>query len=158
MATNPCPCEPKEITEADNLTYNDLLANIYCALNSIACAIIAFTKQRCIDLLDPIPYDAGDIEGDFEFNRDNSLRQKANVVGDVNLLPPTNGREGHILKLSLTAIGADRALTLDSDILIPSDSGITFPKTLDENNLYILMFEYNGTKWMLQTFVGGYAV
>jgi hypothetical protein len=54
----------------------------------------------------------------------------------------------------ITPSGAqDLSLT---DIVVPSDSAITFPKTLNDGELYIVQITYSGSFWMLTSLVGGY--
>lgn len=48
-------------------------------------------------------------------------------------------------------------LNLNVSIKRPSDSGLTFPKTLTANELYIVVLRWNGSAWMLVSLVGGYA-
>jgi len=48
-------------------------------------------------------------------------------------------------------------LSFNASIKIPSDSGLTLPKTLTANELYIVVLRWNGTAWMLVSLVGGYA-
>ena len=48
-------------------------------------------------------------------------------------------------------------LSLNASIKIPSDSGLTLPKALTANELYIVVLRWNGTAWMLVSLVGGYA-
>lgn len=42
-----------------------------------------------------------------------------------------------------------------SGISIPSDSGISLPKTLTDGNLYVVQIIWSGTIWMLVTVIGG---
>lgn len=48
-------------------------------------------------------------------------------------------------------------LNLNASIKIPSDSGLTLPKALTANELYIVVLRWNGSAWMLVSLVGGYA-
>ena len=43
-----------------------------------------------------------------------------------------------------------------SSIVVPSDSAITFPKTLTGGKLYVVQITYSGSFWMLTSLVGGY--
>jgi hypothetical protein len=54
----------------------------------------------------------------------------------------------------ITPSGA-QDLTL-TDIVVPTDSAITFPKTLNDGELYIVQITYSGSFWMLTSLVGGY--
>lgn len=47
-------------------------------------------------------------------------------------------------------------LTLAAGILTASDSGTIFPKTLDQDKLYIVQLIWGANGWMLATLVGGY--
>ena len=62
---------------------------------------------------------------------------------------------GDRAKFYILASGADRDLTLAAGIRIPSDSGISFPKTLASGKTYIVQIEYMGSFWMLTTVIGG---
>lgn len=102
------------------------------------------------------PYNAGNISGATTLNFTNGAFQKAALTDATTLNAPSNGAEGRRLELWLTASGADRALTLHGDIRLPSDSGLTFPKTLTSGKLYIALLRHNGSAWMLNSLVGGY--
>lgn len=106
--------------------------------------------------VDPAPYNIGNVVGNVTPNRNNGIFQKMALTSTIELYPPSNGSEGKILKLWLTASGADRSFDLNAGIKIPSDSLITFPKTLTSGKLYIVLLQHNGTNWMLISCVGGY--
>jgi hypothetical protein len=101
-------------------------------------------------------FNIGNIGGAVTLNRLNGRIQKASLTNTTTLNAPSNGSEGVQLKLYLTASGANRNLTLHSDIRIPSDSTFTSPKTLESGKMYILQMEHNGSFWALTTLVGGY--
>jgi len=103
-----------------------------------------------------IPYNAGNITGSTTLNTANGAFQKAALTGDVTLNAPTGGSEGLKLELWLTPSGANRNLSLNVAILIPTDSAISFPKTLTSAKTYIVLFKHNGTAWMLASLIGGY--
>jgi hypothetical protein len=71
-------------------------------------------------------------------------------------LSPTAGTFGAGDKqlFHITAAGA-QDLSL-SGIVVPTDSAITFPKTLNDGELYIVQITYSGGFWMLTSLVGGY--
>jgi hypothetical protein len=60
------------------------------------------------------------------------------------------------LELWITANGADRSLTVTNAVKIPSDSALTWPKTLTSNLTYIVLLRCSGTNWWLTSLVGGY--
>jgi hypothetical protein len=72
------------------------------------------------------------------------------------LSDPTAGTfRGQRIKYHIQPDGAAIDLTINAAIAIPSDSGITFPKTLVDGETYIVALEWIGTKWMLTTLIGG---
>lgn len=83
----------------------------------------------------------------------------------AELLEPTTAYElpnpaagtfrGQRIKYHIQPDGAAIDLTINASIAIPSDSGITFPKTLADGNTYIVALEWIGSKWMLTTVIGG---
>ena len=87
----------------------------------------------------------------------NGLYRKYSMGGDFTLKAPvTTPAEGMRWECWFTASGADRALTFDAAILIPSDSGFTSPKTLTSGKTYVVLLKYNGSAWMLTSIVGGF--
>jgi hypothetical protein len=62
---------------------------------------------------------------------------------------------GDVARFHITPTG-DQDLTLASGIVIPSDSAVVFPKTLEDGKLYIVQITYSGGFWMLTSLVGGY--
>ena len=84
---------------------------------------------------------------------------------EAELLEPTTAYElpdptagtfrGQRIKYHIQPNGAAIDLTINAAIAIPSDSGITFPKTLADGNTYIVALEWIGSKWMLTTVIGG---
>lgn len=102
------------------------------------------------------PYDAGNITGTTTLDYANGAFQKASLTGNVTLAVPSNGAEGTPLRLLLTASGADRTLSLNGSILLPTDSGIAFPKSLTSGKKYVVLLQHNGTAWMLISLVGGF--
>lgn len=104
-----------------------------------------------------IPYNAGgSLTGSVTLSHANGSLQKGTLTGSITLNAFTGGAEGKRLELWLTPSGADRDLDLHADIKRPSDSSITFPKTLTQNKLYVVAFRHNGTNWMLISVVGGF--
>lgn len=57
----------------------------------------------------------------------------------------------------ITPTGVDRALDISASIAVPSDSALVFPKTLNQDELYIVQLTHSGSFWMLTSIVGGYA-
>ena len=70
-------------------------------------------------------------------------------------VPSGTPAAGDKAKFYVTASGAARDLTLATGIRVPSDSAVTFPKTLTSGETYIVQLEYLGSFWMLTTIVGG---
>ena len=106
--------------------------------------------------LDGTPFNAGNVSGTHVFDHASGIVQKANVTGNLTIAPPNDAAEGHRLELWLTASGADRTLSLNPAIDIPSDSGANFPKTMTSGLTYIIAFKHNGTVWELVSLVGGF--
>lgn len=102
------------------------------------------------------PYNNGSVAGTVTLDRNNGIFQKLTVSNDITLNPPTNGNEGKILKLWIICGGVGKNLTMNASILIPSDSALTWPKVLTANKYYVVLLQYNGTNWMLNSIVGGY--
>ena len=87
---------------------------------------------------------------------DDGLYRKCTVTGALHLDPPVNATEGMRWEGWFLASGGDQALTFDTAIVVPTDSGFVSPKTLTSGKLYIVLLKYNGTAWMLVSLVGGY--
>lgn len=80
-----------------------------------------------------------------------------NFTTNYTLAAPTSGSpfdagEKRLYHLKSTNGGS---LSL-SGIAIPSDSAITFPKTLASGETYVAQVSYINSGWKLITFVGGY--
>jgi hypothetical protein len=65
---------------------------------------------------------------------------------------------GAMYEYHISAVGTDVDLSLDSDIEIPSDAGIVFPKTLEINKTYIFALKWGGASWWLVSVIGGYPI
>jgi hypothetical protein len=84
------------------------------------------------------------------------LYRKITMTDDAELNPPSNGLDGMKWKGRFTASGADRTLSLDAAIVIPSDSTFAGSKVIPSGETLILQLEYSGSAWWLTTLVGGY--
>ena len=114
------------------------------------------TLQGEITILQAVaPYNAGNITGTVTLSYSNGKFQKAALTGDITL-NASNGVEGASLRLWLTASGADRNLSFNTAVKIPSDSGISLPKTLTSGKSYIVLLQNNGSSWWLTSLVGGF--
>jgi hypothetical protein len=82
------------------------------------------------------------------------------ITGNMTLAEPSFGQDGHRIKLWVVASGADRVLTLNSLIKIPSSSAFTSPVTILSGKKAKLLLEYdaslNGGQWELTSFINGY--
>lgn len=112
-------------------------------------------------LLNVPPYDAGSaITGDIAVDFNNGDFQKLTLTGATVAREfgiPTNGVDGDNLTLRIkSAAGVERTLTMNAGIIIPSDSGISWPKTLEGGKMYLLRLHNMDTSWCLISFVGGY--
>ena len=111
-------------------------------------------------LSESVPYNAGTFtSSNILLNRANGNMQKLTLSTSTTftLSAPLNGSEGRTLTARISCgSGSDRSITFDTPILKPSDSGITFPKTLTSGKTYITKLYYNGAAWELITLIGGY--
>ncbi len=114
------------------------------------------------DIIDgATPYDAGGPHtGDLTLNRNNGCFQAITAATGLNLLNITNGSQGKSLELWVTSDGATTAVTWNTaNINAPSDTGLDVSgKILNADELYILKFKHNGTRWMLVTILGGFPI
>lgn len=101
------------------------------------------------------PYNAGNVSGDVVFVVSDGEIQKASLTDSAVVQVPSGGSEGSELELRLTASGANRNLSFNANIEIPSDSAVSFPKTLTSGKTYIVKLKRGATKWALVTLVGG---
>jgi hypothetical protein len=77
-----------------------------------------------------------------------------------SLTHPANGDylgEKYELIIKPNGVSVDFDIDSLSTILIPTDSGITFPKTLLADHSYFVMLRWDGNFWCLVSFVGGYS-
>jgi hypothetical protein len=122
------------------------------------------TKQTISDVFNNVsitgynsPYNAGSVAGAFTLNRSNGSFQTLTATATLSANPPTNGFTGSTLRFWLTnGSGGDTTFHMASSILIPTDSGFTWPKTITSGKLYNVALQYNGSAWMLNSLVGGY--
>lgn len=109
---------------------------------------------------DPTPFDAGVTTSDITLVTTDGRMQKIALTGATEARvfnPPTAGTEGDWLRVRVHSTTGDaRTLAMDAAILIPSDSGITFPKALTQGKTYFIKLYNNGTAWELVVFIGGY--
>ena len=82
------------------------------------------------------------------------------LTGNLTINLPTGPQDGDRVKLWLTASGAIRTVSLNSSIIIPTSSVLTFPVTIANGKKARLTLEYdatlNGGQWEVVTFVNGY--
>jgi hypothetical protein len=107
------------------------------------------------DIISVATYNLGNVAGNVSLNRVNGERQKASATGNVTIQVPAGGSEDDLIRLKITASGADRTLAFHANIEIPSDSGISLPKTLTSGKTYRLILAKGSTKWALVSLVGG---
>ena len=88
---------------------------------------------------------------------------KFNVVDVVlteasELMPPTNQINGSKVEWRIKASGANRDVTINTDIIIPSSATVTSPVTINDGDTTLFMLEYNESlaKWMLIAYIEGY--
>lgn len=108
----------------------------------------------------PSVYNAGNVTGDITPDFANGDEQELVLTGATvarELNPPTNGVANQYLTLYIkSATGVSRTLAMDAAIVIPSDSGVSFPKTLGDDEEYIVKLQFRGGAWRLVTLIGGY--
>ncbi len=80
-------------------------------------------------------------------NCDDGLSRSVTLTGDCVIGAPTNPVDGYIIRLKFLASGADRELTFNSSIKLPT--GITYEATVVAGSTRIIELEYNGTSWMM---------
>ena len=124
--------------------------------NAAGNATFKHTINSVVDLADVPPYDVGTTGGSVTLDRANGITQKLTLNGAITLLPPANGSIGKQLRLWIIVDGSARNLTMDAGILLPSDSALTWPKSLTASKLYTVLLQHNGSNWMLISLVGGY--
>ena len=82
------------------------------------------------------------------------------ATGDLTIAVPTGGTDGANLELWITASGADRSLSLNAGIKVPTSSVFTSPQTISSGKKAKLLLQYdatlNGGQWELTSFVNGY--
>ena len=86
--------------------------------------------------------------------------QRIIATGDLTINIPTGGTDGANLELWITASGADRQLTLNAGIKIPTSSVFTSPQVISSGKKAKLLLQYdatlNGGQWELTSFINGY--
>ncbi len=90
-------------------------------------------------------------------NCNDGLYRKVTMTGAATLNAPTNGTDGMKWKARFTASGADRTLTINAAILVPSESTFAGSQVIVSGETWIVQLEHNGTAWMLETLIGGWA-
>jgi hypothetical protein len=103
-------------------------------------------------------YDAGNKTGAFALNCSNGGVQKLTLTGDGTFNLPTNGVEGNGLEVWVKASGADRVLTLNASIQLPSYTGVTSPITITSGKTNHMKFHYFGSTWVLSSNVGEFTI
>jgi hypothetical protein len=102
-----------------------------------------------------VPHNAGNLTGAVSLDRANGEFQKAALTGNITLSLAA-GTEGQQLRVWLTPSGSQRQVTLNAAIKVPTDAPNVFPRLLDVNKGYALLFQHNGTAWCLISTIGGF--
>lgn len=102
------------------------------------------------------PVNIGSISGTSSFNLAVGRYQSAVVTSPLVIAPPVNGTHGARLEIWLKDSGTGTTLNFDPAIIRPSDSAISFPKTLTSNLTYIVLMRNSSSVWWLTSLVGGY--
>ena len=104
------------------------------------------------------PVNTGNISGSTVIDYSIGNFQQVVLTDSSSLMPPINGTIGSRLELWLKATGSNQELSLDAAIVIPSDSAVSFPKTLTMDKTYIMLLRQatDGSTWWLSSLVGGF--
>lgn len=80
------------------------------------------------------------------------------ATGNLTINKPAAGADGDLVKLWITASGADRLLSLQNTIVVPTSSFFGSPQTIANGKKARLTLQYDATRlaWELVTFVNGY--
>lgn len=81
------------------------------------------------------------------------------TTGALTVNAPSSGADGDMVRMWITASGADRTVSVNtSTIKIPSSSAFTNPQTITSGNKARLAIQYDAVRavWELVTFVNGY--
>jgi hypothetical protein len=148
VPTDADPAYP--LPNAIELKANKGVANGYAALDASGKVPLAQLPD-----LSGSTYDVGNVSGNVALNRANGEKQKAAATGNITIQVPTGGSEDDLIRLKILASGANRNLSFHANIEIPSDSGISLPKTLTAGKTYRLILAKGSTKWALVSLVGG---
>jgi hypothetical protein len=88
------------------------------------------------------------------------LRRKVTCTGNVTLNAPTNARDGMTWEGTFHASAADRTITLNAAIKVPSGfSGVENPTTIPSGARWFVQLKYNGdmAAWWLTAWTGGFS-
>jgi hypothetical protein len=99
----------------------------------------------------PLPFGAA-LKPDLT---DGPLR-KCKLSGAATLTPPPYAKEGMHWECWFTAADADRTLTIDPAILLPSAGTFSRAITIPTGKRCIIVLKYDGAAWMLTTQLGMY--
>ncbi len=99
----------------------------------------------------PLPFEAA-LKPDLT---DGPLR-KCSLSGAATLTPMPYAKEGMSWECWFTAADADRTLTIDPAILLPSSGGFSRTITIPSGKRCIIVLKYDGSAWMLTTQQGMY--
>jgi hypothetical protein len=104
------------------------------------------------------PVNTGNISGSTVIDYSIGNFQQVVLTDSSSLMPPINGTNGARLELWLKATGSNQELSLDAAIVIPSDSSVSFPKTLTMDKTYIMLLRQatDGSTCWLSSLVGGF--
>jgi hypothetical protein len=123
------------------------------AAGAALCEAASTSAQRLLLLESPIALSfASTLSPDVN----DGWYRKVTLTGAATLNPPANGVDGIKWKARFTASGADRTLTLNSAIKVPSLSSFAGSQVIASGKTWILQLEYNGSAWILETLIGGY--
>ena len=103
------------------------------------------------------PYSMGDLSGLTTAIVAHGPLQSGRLINDIVVDSPIGGITGSKIEFWFSGSGvSDRVMSLVPRILIPSDSGTIFPKTLLGGKTYIMLLKNRGDAWMLSSLVGGF--
>ena len=101
-------------------------------------------------------YNLGSISGTVTLAVGNGNFQYSTMTNNITLNVSAGDVGDAIEFTTYNASGSNKTLSLASGISIPSNSSISFPKTIETHTSYILKLRYIQGAWCLISFIGGF--